>query len=102
MSRIAMTWPIPVAERSKAKICASSLAWISGSNPAGRTDVCLFRVLCYQVEVSATGRSLVQRSPTDCDVSFFCDLETSTMRRSWPALGCCARETDSNDIAGDV
>jgi hypothetical protein len=24
--------------------------------------------LCCQVEVSATGRSLVQRSPTDCDV----------------------------------
>src|SRR5262245_49125207 len=25
--------------------------------------------LCCQVEVSATGRSLVQRSPTDCGVS---------------------------------
>jgi hypothetical protein len=24
--------------------------------------------LCCQVEVSATGRSLVQRSPTDCGV----------------------------------
>jgi hypothetical protein len=24
--------------------------------------------LCYQVEVSAMGRSLVQRSPTDCGV----------------------------------
>jgi hypothetical protein len=24
--------------------------------------------LCRQVEVSATGRSLVQRSPTDCGV----------------------------------
>jgi hypothetical protein len=33
-------------------------------------DVCLLRVLCVcQVEVSATGRSLVQRSPTDCGVS---------------------------------
>jgi NADH:ubiquinone oxidoreductase subunit B-like Fe-S oxidoreductase len=30
-------------------------------------DVC---VMCCQVEVSATGRSLVQRSPTDWDVSF--------------------------------
>ena len=27
-------------------------------------------VVCCQVEVSATGRSLVQRSPTDWDVSF--------------------------------
>jgi hypothetical protein len=25
--------------------------------------------VCYQVEVSATGWSLVQRSPTDCGVS---------------------------------
>ena len=25
-------------------------------------------VMCCQVEISATGRSLVQRSPTDCDV----------------------------------
>jgi hypothetical protein len=27
------------------------------------------RVVCCQVEVSATGRSLVQRSPTECGVS---------------------------------
>jgi hypothetical protein len=27
-------------------------------------DVCLVQCLCCQVEVSATGRSLVQRSPT--------------------------------------
>jgi hypothetical protein len=27
--------------------------------------VCLVQCLCCQVEVSATGRSLVQRSPTD-------------------------------------
>ena len=32
---------------------------------------CLFvvSVVCCQVEVSATGRSLIQRSPTDCGVS---------------------------------
>jgi hypothetical protein len=30
-------------------------------------DVCLVQCLCCQVEVS-TGRSLVQRSPTDCGV----------------------------------
>jgi len=35
------------------------------------------RVVCYEVEVSATGRSLIRRSPTDCGVSE-CDLETST------------------------
>jgi hypothetical protein len=33
-------------------------------------------VVCCQVEVSATGWSLVQRSPTDCGVSE-CDREPS-------------------------
>jgi hypothetical protein len=37
------------------------------------------------------GRSLIQRSPTDCDVSL-CDLETSRIRQPWPTLGCCTRE----------
>ena len=46
-------------------------------------------VVCCQVEVSATGRSLVQRSLTDCGVPLY-DLETSRTRRPWPALGCCA------------
>jgi hypothetical protein len=40
-------------------------------------------VVCCQVEVSARGRSLVQRSPTKCGVTE-CDLETSKMRRPRP------------------
>jgi hypothetical protein len=40
-------------------------------------------VVCCQVDVSATGRSLVQRSHTECGVSG-CYLETSTVRRSRP------------------
>jgi hypothetical protein len=35
-------------------------------------------VVCCQIEISATDRSLVQRSPTECD------LETSTMSRPRP------------------
>jgi hypothetical protein len=35
-------------------------------------------VVCCQVEISATGRSLIQRSPTD----FLSDLETLTVRNS--------------------
>jgi hypothetical protein len=35
----------------------------------------LVSVVCCQVEVSATGWSLVQRSPTDCVVSNVCDRE---------------------------
>jgi len=31
--------------------------------------VYMLSVVCFQVEVSATGWSLVQRSPTDCDAS---------------------------------
>jgi hypothetical protein len=40
-------------------------------------------VMCYQVQVSASGWSLVQRSPTKCSVSE-CDHESSIMRRPWP------------------
>jgi hypothetical protein len=35
----------------------------------GHGCLSLVSVVCYQVEVSATGWSLVQRSPTDCGVS---------------------------------
>jgi hypothetical protein len=41
---------------------------IVGSNPTGYMDVCLVQRSCCQGEVSATGRSLVQRSPTECGV----------------------------------
>ena len=47
---------------------------------------------CCQVEVSAKGRSLVQRSPADCGLSLLYYLGTSGMRQPWPALGCCTRE----------
>jgi hypothetical protein len=52
-------------------------------------------VVCYQEEVSATGSSLVQRSPTECGVSK-CDREASIMRRPWPTRGCCTMEKNSN------
>jgi hypothetical protein len=38
----------------------------------------LVGVVCCQVEVSVSRRSLVQRSSTDCDVSNECDRETPT------------------------
>jgi hypothetical protein len=49
---------------------------------------CLLWVLSCQEEVSASGRSLVQRSPTKCAVSE-CDRESSIMR-PWPAGSWCA------------
>jgi hypothetical protein len=39
--------PIPVAARSKAWDCGRSLAGIAGSNPAGSTDICLLKMLCF-------------------------------------------------------
>jgi hypothetical protein len=33
--------PIPVAARSKSKVCGRSLAETVGSNPTGGMDVCL-------------------------------------------------------------
>jgi len=40
-------------------------------------------VACCQVEVSVAGRSLVQRSPTECGVSEG-DREASIRWRPWP------------------
>ena len=37
--------------------------------PGGHGRLSLVRVVCCQVEVSATGRSIVQRRNTDCGVS---------------------------------
>ena len=48
-------------------------------------------VTCCQVEVSETGWSLVQRNPTNCDVSE-CEHEASLMRRTWPNRGSCTME----------
>jgi hypothetical protein len=49
----------------------------------------LVSIVCCQVEVSATGWSLVQRSPAECGVSER-DYEASVMWRPWPTRGCCA------------
>ena len=46
-------------------------------------------VVYCQVKVSASGWSLVQRSPGECGVSE-CDREASIMRSPWPTGGCCA------------
>ena len=60
---------MPVAARSKAWVCGRPLAGIAGSKPAGGMDVSVVSVVCCQVEVSATGRSLLQRSPAESWVS---------------------------------
>jgi hypothetical protein len=66
---------------SKAWVWGRSLDGIVVSKPAWIVDVfSLLRVVFFQVEGSAAGRSLVQRSPTECGVSE-CDFETITTWR---------------------
>jgi len=69
-----------VVTRSNAWVYGLSLAGVASSNPVERMEIC--------VDISETGRSLVQRSPTECGVSE-CDNEASVMRRPWPTGGCC-------------
>jgi hypothetical protein len=70
--------PIPVAVRSKAWVCSRLLAGDCGfESHLGHGCLSLVSVVCCQVEVSATGWSLVQRSPTECGVSNVCDREAS-------------------------
>jgi hypothetical protein len=57
----------------------------------GRGCLSLVSVVCCQVEVSAWGRSLVWRSPTECGVSD-CDREASIRRGPDPLGACCAME----------
>jgi len=51
--------------------------------PPCRRCPSLFSAVCCQLEVSATGRSFVQRSPSECGVPV-CDFETSTRMRPRP------------------
>jgi hypothetical protein len=55
-------------------VCDRSLAGIAGLNPAEGMNVRFLQLLCVVlVYVSATGRSLVQRSPTECVCNIECD-----------------------------
>jgi hypothetical protein len=80
-----------VAARSKTWVCGRSLVGIVGSNPTGvYGSLSLVSVVCCQVEVSATGWSLVQRSPTECGVSECVIVKPRTIRRPRPPRGCRA------------
>jgi hypothetical protein len=76
--------PIPVPVRSKAWVCGRSLDEIAGSNPTGGMSIGLVSVVCCHIEVSATGWSLVQKSPTCVVCLTECDCEASIMRRPSP------------------
>jgi hypothetical protein len=74
---------IPVTVPYKVWVFCRSLAGIAGLNTAGRVDVSLFRILCFQIEVDTWGLSPVQRSPTGSDVSE-CGREVLTQRKTQP------------------
>jgi len=46
----------------------------------------VLRVMCGQVEVSASGWSLINRSPIECN------REASIQRKPWSTRNCCAAE----------
>ena len=61
------TEPIPVAARYKAAALACRDCGFESRKQHGRLS--LLSAMCCHAEVSATGRSLVQRSPNECGVS---------------------------------
>jgi hypothetical protein len=76
--------PIPVAGRSKA------WAWVSVSCECWVLSDRAVSCECWVLsEVPASGWSLAQRSPTECDVPAL-DREVSIMMGLWPTRGCCA------------
>ena len=92
LNRITVAGPVPVAARCKAKVCGRSPAEILCSNPTAGMEVC-----CECCVLSGRGlRDALITRPKDsyrvCCV-VVCDLETSRMRRPWPALG---RRTTGN------
>jgi len=86
---IGISYPVSRCKwyRVKPNFCGRSLAGIGivGSNPPPpEAWMFVVSIVCCQVEVSVTGRSLVQKSPTECD------RESSIMRRPWSTGGFCA------------
>jgi len=86
-------WPRSLKHGS----AAAHLLGLQAQIPPG-TWMSLMSAVCCQVAVSASGWSLVQRSPTECDMSE-CDRVASIMRSPWSARGCWA--TEENKIPDD-
>jgi len=88
---------VPVAARSKAKVCGRPRREIVGSNPAGGMNVCMLWVLCV-----LSGRGLCDELITRLEELYrlwsvvVCDLETSRMGRPWPTGGCRAKKANKH------
>ena len=95
--RCGLKFLISLATRSKTWACRRLHPGIAVSNPIGAWTS-LFDVVCWHVEVVASVWSLIQRSPTECDVSE-CNREASIVRRPWPTGGGGVR--DFRSCAGE-
>jgi hypothetical protein len=69
---------ILVVARSEAWVCGSSLSGIPGSSFVGAWISVSFKCCVLSGRVVGDGRSLVQKSPTECGVSE-CDSEVLIM-----------------------
>jgi len=65
--------------------------------PRGHGFLSVVIVVCCRIEVSASGLSLVQRSPTDCGASE-CGRKSSILRRPWP-LGVVAPRNNRQSVS---
>jgi len=54
-----VNYPVLKINPSGSAVCDRSFAGTACSNPVGVTDLSLVKAVCYQIDVSATGRSLV-------------------------------------------
>jgi hypothetical protein len=91
----------PVGTRSKARVCGRSLAVIAGSNPTGSICMYIVSVVCCQVEVSASGWSLVQLIPTECGVPE-CDREAWIIRKPRHTGGCWVMGKEMIEVSSTV
>ena len=89
--QISVYTSIPVTERFKARVCGRSLAGTADSNSAGGMDVSLLWMVCVVSTGLCDGPIPLPKKSYRLWCVTVCDLETSRIRRPWPALGCYAR-----------
>jgi len=79
-------WP-----RGLRRGCRVARCWNCGFEyRLGHGCLSVASVVCCQLEVSVSGRSLFQRRPTKCCVTE-CDQESWIMRRPWPTMAVVPR-----------
>ena len=98
MTDMEYTWPttsqpIPVAARSKVKVCRRFMLGSRVHIPLRVWMLVLgvYCALCRQPPLRRAGHSFRRVPPRVCGVCLSVILKSSTIRRSMPRLGCCAR-----------